>query len=324
MTPTLTDAVHIVHGDAAASALLALGARRVLVRRDLLTVGPCDLEPARHRALREAFWGGQPRAPSGLPGVDGDDDLARELAARPGPLVLWATRAWSDTTFLWAVVDALARLGTERPRLVRPVADELHASVGGVPAARLGTAFAEAAPLDEAQARSLVAFWRAYAAVDPTGLDELRRRGAAFVSDLDARLAGHGAWFPWRGARGLALSDVDELLLRAAGDHWTRGADLTRARTTRLAARDLFLWVGDGAFFARVAALAARGALEVRDPSARGGALEVRLTDVGRALLTDGARDAAPCPTWVGGCRVDDPAGAWVRVAEGAGWRLTR
>src|SRR5262245_25584445 len=85
--PPLPSAAHLVHGDSAAMTLRGLGAMRVLVRRDLLTVGPCDVDPTRHRALRQAHWGGPPDTASGFPSVDADADLASALAVERDPIV---------------------------------------------------------------------------------------------------------------------------------------------------------------------------------------------------------------------------------------------
>jgi hypothetical protein len=49
-----------------------------------------------------------------------------------------------------------------------------------------------------------------------------------------------------------------------------------------------------------------------------------RLTDRTRYLLENGLDGvgAAP-PIYVGGCRINDPSAAWVRIADATGWRIT-
>lgn len=305
VTPDFANAVHIAHGDSAAATLRQLGARTVWVRRDLLTVGPCDADPIRHRALRRQFWGGDPDTPSGLPGVDADDELQRALAGAGGaPVVIWASRAWSDLPFLWSVVDALARLGAERPWLARPTGDDATVSVGGIEPARVRSALDVVEPLGEEVARSCVNFWQAYTAPSPLPFDELRRRGARVVPELGRILEGHAAWFPWRRDGGIALSDAD-----AAIFHWADDGALDHCR-------HLLHWIGDRSLFARVAAWRALGRLDGDDRAPR-------LTEAGRRLRDEGAPSVADLPPWwIGGCRVNDPATPWLRVATGGDWKI--
>jgi Domain of unknown function (DUF1835) len=217
----LDEAVHLVHGDAAAQALLQLGARTVRVRRDLLTVGPCDIDPVKHRAARHAFWGRAPEMPTALPGVDDDAELARELAGG-APVVLWASGAWSDLTFLWALVDALARLGAERPFLARPRADDPTLPMGGIEGARLLAAWQSVEPLREELARSCVIFWQAYAQPSPLEFDDLRQRALALAPAQAKIFEGHTAWFPWRDGRpadaDTAIARGDDSIMRWIGD----------------------------------------------------------------------------------------------------------
>lgn len=301
MQPTLEEAVHLAHGDEAAARLADAGAHRVLVRRDLLSVGPCDVDPARHRAARQAWWGPLPADfPTQPPGVDSDEALGAALAAHAGaPVVVWATRAFSDLTFLWALVDALARLGTPRPWIVRPAHADATLPMGAVDAVALRRAFADVAPLDEAVARSCVDFWYAYAADDPTRFDELRRRGAAVVPELGRILHGHSAWFPRRDDDGrVRLADAD-----AAIFDWAADGDLGHARF-------VMNWIGDRSLWDRVRGWRERGLFGGDDGAPT-------LTDAGRALRDGGADSVTAMPPWwIGGCRVNDPASPWVRVHE--------
>ena len=306
MTPSFETAIHVAHGDSAAVSLRDLGAGRVVVRRDLLTVGPCDGDPARHRALRQTYWGRLPDATPGLAGVDADEDLARELAGSER-VVIWATKAWSDLTFLWALVDAMARLGLARPFIVRPVADDDTMSTGGVAPARLRAAFDGVTPLDEATGKSCVAFWRAYTDASPLAFDQLRLRGAALVPELERMLAGHAAWFPWRDGDRVRLADGDAAIFRWAETQ--RLDEVTR----------ILHWIGDSSLFARTREWQTRGALAGSDR-------QPTLTDRGRALVADGAASVAELPPLhVGGCRVNDPASPWLRLRSPAGgWQLAR
>src|SRR5689334_17811679 len=229
----LEDAIHLTHGDAAAQLLLNLGATRVRVRRDLLTVGPCDVDPEQHRTLRREFWTGEPVMASGMPGVDADEDLRREVAG--GPVVIWASRAWSDLTYLWSVVDALVRIGVERPYLVRPTGDDPTMPMGGLPPARVRAAFDDVALLTDDVGRSCLAFWNAYASPEPIAFDELRRRGAQVVPEMGRILEGHSSWFPWREGDSLRVADADAAILRGQAAHVMR-------------------WIGDGCLADRKAA----------------------------------------------------------------------
>jgi hypothetical protein len=287
MSPTFEEAVHFTHGDAAAATLQSLGARNILVRRDLLTVGPCDVDPARHAALRAQYWGGWPQTPTGLPGADGDEALRAGLAANgAAPIVVWASRAWSDLTYLWSLIDALARVGAERPWIVRPVADEPTVSMGGVPAERVRRAFDGVELLQEEIARSCVNFWHAYADPSPLGFDALRRRGATVVPELGRILQGHAAWFPWRREGRLWLADADAAIFR-----WADGGELRHAM-------HVMHWIGDSCLFARADAWRALGMLDRQTGAPV-------LTDAGRRLRDEGTLTRSElAPTWIGGCRV--------------------
>jgi hypothetical protein len=281
----LEDAIHLTHGDAAAMTLLGLGAKKVKVRRDLLTVGPCDVDPVRHRTLRHEFWNyGEPQTPSGLPGVDPDEDLKREVAG--GPVVIWASRAWSDLTYLWSLVDALVRIGVDRPYLVRPSAEDPTMPMGGIAPERVRAAFDDVAPLTDDVGRSCLAFWNAYATAEPLGFDELRRRGAAVVPEMGRILEGHGAWFPWREGDAVRVADADADILRGQAAYVMR-------------------WIGDGCLAQRRAAWHGLG-IDSADQVQRVSSV------------------ASFPPLWVGGCRVNDPASPWVRVLDGGGWRIER
>lgn len=225
----LAEAVHLAHGDHAAQALIALGARNVLVRRDLLTVGPCHADPAEHRRLRREFWGGE--ASGALPGVDRDEDLKRHLTG--APVVVWASGAWSDLTYLWALVDALVRIGVERPWLVRPSADDPTVTTGGIPHDRLRAAFEKRDLLRDDIGRSCLQFWNAYTDPSPLGFDELRRRTVALAPAQEKIFAGHLWWFPYRDGR---PADADAAILRGE-------------------INPVMSWIGDGCYEKRRAEL---------------------------------------------------------------------
>jgi hypothetical protein len=125
------------------------------------------------------------------------------------------------------------------------------------------------------------------------------------IPQLNRILEGHGAWFPWRTDEGLRLADADRAIFRWADDGQIQHV------------RHLLHWIGDGSLYSRVSAWRALGALagDDRRPS---------LTEEGRRLVGDGVPTvSALAPLWVGGCRVNDPATPWLRLAEPDGWRIT-
>src|SRR5690606_18734915 len=119
MTPTSLEAVHLVSSDPAAGLVKQVGVPRKHIRAlsELLTIGPCEVDPERHVALRRAWNAEESRETFGL------DDL-RAAVVGEQPIIVWATRAYADLVWLWWVLDGLGRLGplpqplfVARPRL---------------------------------------------------------------------------------------------------------------------------------------------------------------------------------------------------------------
>jgi hypothetical protein len=307
---TFAEAIHITHGDSAAAGLRALGALRVLVRRDLLTVGRCDVDPALHRQARMEQWHIDAEAADG--GLLGDElvDALRMMGA--GPVVLWTSPAWSDRCHTWCLLDVLARRGVGRDRLFRAqaVADDPARSLGAVPGTRLQAALVESVPLPADFADEGVALWKAFAAPTPLPFDEARRRGSPAYPELLRIGAGHIGWFPWAEPDRLRLADADAALLGALADDWRPGADLLDVPIVQ----PVLAWIGDYSLFARLAAWRDHGAVEVRG---EGVEQELRLTPIGRRLVDDGAESVDQmAPLWIGGSLVNDPGSPWVRIGD--------
>src|SRR4051794_4157086 len=162
--------MHLVHGDGAGVTVAKTGAPRdaIHVTKDLLTVGPCDADPVRHRALRSAYWDVRPWP------------AEPELPSTP-QIVVWAAPAWSDQLYLWWTFDALERAGIDAARLrwAQPrSARNLHISVGGMTEAEAHQALERAASVSAEQLAAGAALWRKYAADSPLPFDEARRAGS--------------------------------------------------------------------------------------------------------------------------------------------------
>jgi hypothetical protein len=112
MRPGRTEAGHLTRGTGVAGSLHRLGAHLVHAAPDLLTRGPCDVNPDHHDAQRIRYWNLSPEEANEL-------DPTATVAAWPAhlPIVLWATRTWPDQLFLWWTLDRLAAAGVATDRL---------------------------------------------------------------------------------------------------------------------------------------------------------------------------------------------------------------
>ena len=72
----------------------------------MLSVGPCDVDPKRHLALRIAHWE--------LEGDEakqfGDSYELDAVVLSADPIVLWTSENWPETLGFWWTLDTLARL----------------------------------------------------------------------------------------------------------------------------------------------------------------------------------------------------------------------
>lgn len=323
MASTFTEAIHLVSSDSAAGLVIHVGVPRNQVRilSERLTIGPCDVDPERHVELRRA-WDAE-----ALSETFGTDDL-RAAVAGELPVVIWATRAYDDLVWLWWILDGLARL--HRPPFVaRPmVADPLETVAGATP--KEGRAALRVArALRDDEIREGCELWRLYASPEPLAFDEARRKGSQAFPELSESAELLGTWFPRIDGGRLRLSEHDERLLGSLTDEWLTPLDLSKL-ITKTRGWERLLWpFGGFVSIWRLRQWAAHGAVarEVRDPN-NDNPLErdaFRLTDKARALLVNGLEGVGDAPPiYVGGCRLNDPAAPWVRVAEDSGWRIIR
>lgn len=321
MAPNLIEAIHLVSSDSAAGHVRRVGVPRKHIRilSELLTIGPCDVEPERHVALRRTWNAEESRETFGL------DDL-RAAVAGELPVIVWATRAYADLVWLWWVLDGLRRFGPlPQPMfLARPRLDHPLLTVGGATVEEALAALADAHPLQDDELREGAELWKLYASPVPLAFDEARRRGSPVFPELRESAELHGTWFPRFDGGHLRLAEHDELLLGCLTDRWLT----MREFIFKVPGHARLLWPFGGFVpVRRLRAWAAHGAI-AREARSHDSFLEqdaFQRTNRTRALLVHGLErmDDAP-PFYVGGCRLYDPAAPWVRVTDGSGWQLAR
>ncbi len=322
MPPTFAEAIHLVSSGPASGNVKQAGAPRARIRYsdERLTSGPCDVDPVRHEELRgrdSEFW----MRRLGL------EDL-RAAIAGDAPVVLWATRAYSDLVWLCWALDGLGRIGAEGARffLARPQPKDPLETTGGSTPEEARIALEAARPITPDEWREGADLWIKFASPSPLAFDEARRRGSSVFPELTSSAELHGAWFPRLTDGRLRLSELDELLLGVLDDSWRTTSDLLKMlpldRLVRLAwpfhpfipIYRLRAWATHGAL--------EREALADENPWVQD---RFRATDRSRALLERGLDDVGDAPQlYVGGCLVNDPTSPWLRIEEDSGWRLTR
>jgi hypothetical protein len=316
-----TQVAHVVHGDSVAGSQRLLGAGTLQVVRDLLTYGPCDADPERHVQLRLAHW----QAPSDRAS---EFSLAATVSAWPAeqPIVVWATRAWSDQLFFWWTLDALARAHVQPSRVwwAEPVTYHPLAATGAAPPAELARALAQARPITPELVDAARELWLRFASPSPLSFDELRRAGSTAVPELASIAEPHGWWFPQFTNGVLRLSEMDELLLHTFDSEWRGPETLLHGARADDITHGLFNVYGDTIVIARLMEWTARGVLEhLRRNGAGWGEHAFRLTEAGSRLRDEGMQSvAAAPPIYIGGCRTHDPERPFVCVVDSSGWRL--
>src|SRR5215470_6456808 len=115
--PPLDKAKHLIFGNSAAGHLRRAGVNKqdIHFTTDTLSVGPCSSDPEVHRELRRAWTSEWEDRILTL------DDIRAALSA-DRPLIVWASRGYSELVWLFCVLDGLRRLGAdcERVFLARP------------------------------------------------------------------------------------------------------------------------------------------------------------------------------------------------------------
>jgi hypothetical protein len=331
MASTLAEAIHLVSSDSASGhvkqIVKAYGVPRKNVRilSEQLTIGPCDVDPDRHLALRHA-WNADDF--DEFLKTFGLDDL-RAAVARDLPVVVWATRAYADLVWLWWILDGLERLGrrTHPTIIVRPKLDDPLSTVGGTTPKEGRAALRVARTLRDDELREGAELWRLFASPDPRAFDEARRRGSSVFPELHESAELHGAWFPRLEDGRLRLAEHDQRLLASLTDEWLTPGDLSQL-IIKTHGWERLLWPFGGFLpVSRLRQWAAHGAVarKVHDPDDDNPFEQdvFRLTDRTRALLANGLEGVGDAPPiYVGGCRIYDPSSPWVRIADAAVWRI--
>jgi hypothetical protein len=325
MPPSIADAIHLVFSDSGMGCLLGAGAKRSRVHGsgDALTSGPCDVDPARHEKLREAW-----DIERGWPGSGHRIGLERlrTMIAGVEPVVLWGTRAYLDLVWLWWALDALRRIGAERSRffIARPAPADPLSGCGGSTPDEAHVALAAATPIRDDEWREGAELWSEYASSSPLAFDEARRNGSTVFPELTSSAELHGAWFPRFTDGRLRLSELDAVLLGGVGETWLTTSDLLHTLPEREVARVEWPFYPFASIY-RLRAWAMHGVLEREAVDDENPWVQdrFRATDSSRALIDhglDGVDDAPPL--YVGGCLVNDRTSPWVRIEDESGWKL--
>jgi hypothetical protein len=321
MPPSFAEAIHLVPSAAACGGIRQTGGRgtRVYESGDRLTSGPCAVDPIRHEELRNAWdtdgWKRRLSLDRLRDAVDGAD-----------PIVVWATRAFTDLVWLCWALHSLDRVRADASRvyLARPDPGDPRMEVGCSNSEQQRIALAAANPVTGAPWRDGVDLWIRFASASPLAFDEARRSGSSAFPELSSAGELHGAWFPRELAGRLQLAELDEVLLRGVDDSWRTPAELIGALSEDTLVRLLGSF-DDNVPVYRLRAWANHGAIE-HEPVANDKYFaqdRFRATDRTRALLRHGLDAVGDAPTqYVGGCVVNDPASPWVRIDGDSGWRL--
>lgn len=323
--PPLDQAKHLIFGNSAAGHLHGAGARKqdIHFATDTLSAGPCSHDPEVHVALRRVWTREWEDRLLTL------DDIRVALDAH-SPLMVWASRGYSELVWLFCVLDGLQRLGADcrrvflaRPEPSGPPGSPFDATGGAAPEV-LNAAHAAAQPLSEGALREGSSLWRAFNATSPSQFEAASHAATEFPeSGTCSGIDLHAVLFPVVDGDVLRLSEFDTFLFRQLGSDSRPAEDLYLA-----AGRDgvghLLVAFGTAFPIRRLRAWALRGAVtrEVRssdNPFARD---TFRLTDEGRKLLDGGIATVADAPPlFVGGCAVNHPDAPWV-LTKSAGSRF--
>ena len=260
-------------------------------------------------------------------GLVGLEDFRKQLSKCPtAPIILWAAPIWSERCHLWWTLDALGALGIPRERLwlAEPRGRLAGLGLGACSPENLRAVYDDCVPLSAEMAEEGSALWRAFASSSPLEFDQARLRGSKAFPELGSIGEAHLAWFPWHKSDRLRLSDADALLLGSFGADWHTPIAMVRGPNQRKIVYELMSWVGDGSLLDRLDAWRSVGVVEREERDGQGWAsFALRLTERGLKLCAEGATQITElAPLGIGGCRVNDPAAPFVRVADDAGSHL--
>jgi hypothetical protein len=220
MSNSMPSTVHVAIGGAVGAALAAVAARVVVVDDNVL-LGPSSADPRHHRDLRAEFFGAAPstsleEALARAPG----SSLCVYLPPTPNGLLslcrICALMVESEHSV--SVVDlrptspaTLVQGSDPAPSALVASADVLRDMPRATPWSTLQVAFA-------------ATLWRLWCRRSPTGFSRFCASGGALHPQLANLGRYHAGVFPRWIDRRLALSRLDELLLRRLSQDWATPA----------------------------------------------------------------------------------------------------
>jgi hypothetical protein len=333
--------IHVVRGDSGAGTLRP---RHFVVLRDTLSVGPCSVDPEKHREKRHTYWrenleedlAGRPhQRDQYLHSLDQDIFAAAQLAdalrAFPGdqPVLLWTAALWRERLTFWWALDAIERTGLPRERFEVAEPEVRDLTIGCFPEESFRSAFARRRPLSARTLREGASLWRKFASPSPRLFEEARLRGSEAFPDLSVVAEPLGWFFPRvedEAGKRLRLGTLDQLLLdQLSPDDWLRPVELLRERRVL----EHFFPLGDELIGRRLRAWSAHQPTaplllhrQVKGVN-RWTRVEYRLTSSGLRIREEGLGRAEEAPLLeVGGFRAYAGKPPWVLHSQGEGWRL--
>ena len=309
--------LHITNGDSAVPGIEATGVGGdVIPWRDALHEGPLradagddELRAVRARFLADHGWGEAEAIEAGMRARD--ERLA--AARRTGePIVLWFEHDLYDQLQLLQILDAVD--GAAAVEAILP-----DRFLGAMDVDELAALWDERAPVRRDQVALARLAWEAVRAPDPTAIHALLDTHTAALPHLAPALRRLLEELPATGD-GLSRTERQALDALAAGARSPHEVFLATQRAEEAAfLGDTWLWerlydLGQGdRRLVQTSAGEPLGPPPPRPGSDGFTAVELELTDTGRAVLAGEADRAAlvPLDRWVGGIRLRGPEPAW-------------
>ena len=350
----IEEPAHAIYGDSAWGSLHSGGGREFLRLRDPLCLGPCDVDPTRHKRKRRAYL---LSLAEGYAGPHADwyqdyvNDLARSALAAPDfaahcaefdpgkPIVLWTTTSWPDRVVFWWILDCIQRTALDRerfwvcelslPQRFNPEHFHPPKTLGAFSPEAYQTGFRRLRPLTAKLLKCGARLWQTYAGPSPIEFAKARRRSPRFFPDLPFVTKTFRGFFPQAVGRGrgqLRLSDVDQKILDTLEtDRWLRPVDLVKKDFDLF---DLCCFSGDWFLNRRLWEWATHKKrtpvlLSREEPGAGSDfmAMSYQLTARGRRLREWGLEASDDAPTlFHGGFQIYATDKTWVRCNRGRQW----